>query len=60
MKQIAFSQLKLMSLKDIREGPCLEVTGDGMPVLYVVVEPQQAMGHRVRAICGQIDASRGR
>lgn len=58
MERISFSQLKLLSLAKIMAGECLEVTGDGRPRFYVVVNPEIAMGHRVRAICGQIDASR--
>jgi len=58
MERISFSQLKLMSLTSIMAGECLEVTGDGRPRFYVVVNPEVAMGHRVRSICSQIDASR--
>jgi hypothetical protein len=60
MKEIAFTEFKKKSVSEIKEGECLKVTGDGSPVFYVVVNPQQLMKDRVEGICSMIDASRGK
>lgn len=60
MKNMSWSKFKTVNLKDIMEGPSLEITGDSEVAFYVVVKPQQAMAPRIRAICSQIDASRGK
>jgi len=59
VKDISWSQLRAMTLTEIKEGPCLKVTGDGEMAFYVVVQPQQVMKDRVEGICQTIDASRG-
>ena len=59
MKTLQWSKFRLMNLKAVSDGPCLEITGDAEVAFYVIVKPQQAMAPRIRAICSQIDASRG-
>jgi len=59
MKTLQWSKFRLMNLKDVLEGPSLEITGDAEVAFYVIVKPLQAMANRVRGICSQIDASRG-
>ena len=59
MKVVTWTELKKETLKDIKEGQCLKVTGDGELAFYVIVNPQQVMRARVEGICSQIDASRG-
>lgn len=59
MKEIAFTELKKMLLRDIKEGECLKITGDGEMAFYVIVHPEQVMKDRVEALCDMIDKSRG-
>ena len=59
MKNISFTDFKKMPVKDIKEGQCLKVTGDGEMVFYVVIKPESVMRDRIEALCSMIDASRG-
>ncbi len=59
MKEITWTELKQKTLQSIKEGQCLEVTGDGAMAFYVVVKPEGEMRIRIEAILSQIDASRG-
>lgn len=59
MKEISWTQLKRLTLKEIKEGECLKVTGDGQLAFYAVIRPEQVMQDRVQGLCGMIDASRG-
>lgn len=64
MREISFAQLKVefkqKSLKEIKEGQCLKVTGQRKMAFYIIVHPEEVMKDRVEGICGQIDISRGR
>lgn len=45
----------------ILEGPCREIVDvDGQLLFTAIIQPEQAMRHRVAAIASQIDAGRGR
>ena len=60
MKAISWSELKKMSLSDIKAGECLKVTGDSETAFYAIINPQFLMRDRVEGICQQIDASRSK
>ena len=47
METIAYSKQKQLSLRDIQEGPCLRVTGDGETIFYLIVNPRQEMRARI-------------
>ena len=59
MQEISWTNFKAMNLRDLKEGPCLIVTGDGEAVLWVIVGAKQAMRSRVQSIASQIDVGRG-
>ncbi len=59
MEQVSWSDLKTMTLGDLLKGPCLEITGDGLPAFILVVRPEGPMHTRIEGFCGMIDASRG-
>ena len=59
MKTLNWTQLKALTLTEIREGECLKVTGDSEMVFYVTVHPEQVMRLKVEGLCGLIDKSRG-
>lgn len=60
VKELNWTDLKKLTLEEIKAGPCLKVAGDGWDesAFYVVVNPQGIMRDRVEGICAQIDASR--
>lgn len=45
---------------EIKESPCLKVTADQEPIIYIVVNPEGEMRNRIEGLCGLIDNSRGR
>ena len=59
MKEISWSKFRSMNLQELKEGPCIAVTGDGDIAFMVIVGAQQAMQHRIQGIASQIDAGRG-
>lgn len=59
MKEISWTQLRKLELKDIREGECLKVRFQKGVAFYVIVKPEQVMKDKVEAICQMIDGSRG-
>ena len=59
MKEISWSELKKLSLTQIKEGECLKVTGDGELAFYAVIKPEGEMRIRVEGVASQIDSSRG-
>ena len=59
MKEISWSEFRLMKLADLKAGECLKVTGDGLPAFYAIINPQGGMVARVEGIASQIDTSRG-
>ena len=60
MKQISLTEFKQLKATDIKESPCMEITSDGAPVALVVIGTVAEMNIRIKAICSQIDASRGK
>lgn len=59
MKEVSWSNLKLLKLEDVKAGECLKVTGDNEMAFYVIVKPEAEMKTKIEVICSQIDASRG-
>ena len=59
MKEISWSELKKATLAQIKEGQCLEVTGDGQMGFIIIVKPEGLMLDRIKAIASQIDSSKG-
>jgi hypothetical protein len=61
MKEITFTELKKMTLEEVRDGPCLKIAGVGWdgPPLYVIPKVEGPMNSRIQGICSQIDAGRG-
>ena len=59
MKEVSWSEFKLMKLADLKAGQCLKVTGDGVTAFYAIINPQGGMVARVEGIAGMIDSSKG-
>ena len=59
MKEVSWTQLKKLTLTEIKEGECLKVTGDSEMAFYVIVHPEQSMRQRIEGTCSLIDKSRG-
>jgi len=59
MKEVSWSELRKLTMADLKASACLRVTGDGVTVFYIIVQPQGGMVARVESIASMIDASKG-
>jgi hypothetical protein len=60
MKQISFTEFKKMTAAQIKDEPCMEVTGDGERLFIAVIGTEGLMIEQIKARCSQIDAARGK
>lgn len=59
MKQISKSEVNATSIKKLMEGPCFEITSDGVGKILCIVGAVEGMRSKLLVLASQIDAMRG-
>lgn len=60
MKKISLSEFKKLSVSEIKNSPCLEITADGEHLAIVVIGSQEGMRNKIEGYSSQIDCGRGK